>query len=172
MVVSNLDLTEIVAHEKYWQFADAYIDAAICQCQRFGEDGVVWNYPAACVSAHLGRHAVELFLKGMLASRCGSVEKGHWISTLSEKYKITFTEPEFDWEIPFDTKNPIPNLLKKFPPDQLDRYPLRKGIEDWDLFIQAYTKPGLLDCLQKTKSAFNNLKQAEIQRRASTGGDK
>jgi hypothetical protein len=151
------DIGHLPVPDQLFSYATAYLSASVVLCTKMKNDSTCCTWPNAAVVLLLAAHAIELFLKGVLLKRNVAVMDvqacKHSIDQLSAKYRETFQEESFTWEIPFTaalTKtewiarqkllNPdgTGGDLKDFlaasaAPSVLYRYPVDRDWNDWEV---------------------------------------
>lgn len=98
------DIERLQVPEQLFAYADAYRSAAAILCQQMTCNTMLCTWPNAAVVLMLAAHAVELFLKGAILKRSPEArvfDRRHNIDKLSVDYRSQFTEPSFEWDIPF-----------------------------------------------------------------------
>lgn len=138
-LVTDNEIRDLPVPEQFFQFADAYLKAAIMQCDIVAQPPSYGRWPDAAVVLHLAAHAIELFLKAAILLREPGAEPasaGHDIGKLTRKFRELYPEPEFDWEIPFsaaDLDQDVPRTIKyeRAMQSMVYRYPLKKKHEQW-----------------------------------------
>lgn len=124
---------------QFAEYAHAYRNAAECLCEKMLEDPVHETWPNASVVLMLSAHAVELFLKAAILARRKDADIGHHnIYELANQYNQIFTEPELEWDIPFQvvragsSTEELINVVRGRPVySMLFRYPTSKSGSEW-----------------------------------------
>jgi hypothetical protein len=138
-LITDNQIRDLPVPEQYFQYADAYLRAAIRQCEFLAELPLRGPWPDATVALFLAAHAIELFLKAAILLREPGTDPataGHDISKLTRKFRELFPEPEFDWEVPFsaeDADQDVPPTIKseRAMQSMVLRYPLNKKQVPW-----------------------------------------
>lgn len=170
------DIKHLEVPEQLFSYADAYRSASVLLCRKVESYDTFYNWPNATVVLMLAAHAVELFLKGALLKRKVKITLTHNIQQLAEKYRETFQEEAFAWDIPFATplseteliaqmKRLSPDLdetkLKEFiaatpQPSILYRYPVN-GSKEWR-GVYGFTPTEFLSTLDQMERDFKRLR--------------
>lgn len=139
------DTRSLKVHDQFLCYAYAYRSASATLCRQMKNDDTRSTWPHATVILMLAAQAVELFLKGALLKRAGEIQATHDIQQLSEKYRETFQDAAFAWDIPFAIPLSETEQIaqaKELWPD-IDEAAYKK-------FIQAAPKPSVLYRYPKT----------------------
>jgi hypothetical protein len=142
-MITASQLNDLSVPERLFTYADSYRNAASLVCTKIADDPRSFSWPDAAVVLMLAAHAVELFLKGALLKRCPDDNVfgyKHRLGELSAAYRRRFTEPSFDWDIPFqlgEWPDGITEQEKKLlgntpEPSILYRYPVDTKGGDWE----------------------------------------
>lgn len=159
-LITDSEIRDLPAAEQFFQYADAYLRAAINQCDIVALPPAHGRWPDATVALLLAAHAVELFLKAAILLRTPNVDPagaGHDISELNRTFRKLYPEPEFAWEFPFsavDLDQDVPKAIayERSMQSMVYRYPLRRKKEPWHQIsaLEPSTFKGdLLDLQQK-----------------------
>lgn len=171
------DMNSQEVPDQLLNYADAYRSASVLLCRKVESDNTSYTWPHASVVMMLASHAVELFLKGALLKRKIKISGTHNIQKLAEKYRETFQDAAFAWEIPFanplseteliaQMKQSWPDIdvaeLKKSiaatpDPSILYRYPVSKDGKEWR-GLYGFTPAGFLPRLNQLELDFKRLK--------------
>jgi hypothetical protein len=141
-LVTDSELRQLPISDRLLVFADSYLNASFALTQQMASDAALCTWPNGTVALMLAAHSVELFLKGAILKRAPNAnvwDHAHDIDALTSDYNTIFSEPSFDWNIPFKKNFPEDILeeelraLKKQspPPSILYRYPVQKGGAEW-----------------------------------------
>jgi len=138
-MVTDSELAHLSVPERFFEYAKAYRNAASALCASMASEKTMCTWPNANVVMLLAAHATELFLKGAIFARdpTASVEH-HFLDDLNVEYKKRFSEPAFEWDIPFKTEwgnlteVEVRVFKKNPPPSMLYRYPVAKGGKEWN----------------------------------------
>lgn len=162
-MITASELNGLSVPERLFAYADGYRNAASLVCTKIAEAPRCFGWPDAAVVLMLAAHAAELFLKGALLKRCPDADVfkyKHQLTALSVAYRRQFTEPSFDWDIPFQ-QDELPDgiteqeekLLRTPEPSILYRYPVDTKGSDWKglygfeplsfLYTSSSTRAGL-----------------------------
>jgi len=121
------------------------------------------TWPNAAVAMMLAAHSVELFLKGAIVSRDPTVAKIHRIDQLAETYIGLFPEPEFVFDIPFQSEYPgfseedVVILKKEEPtPSVQFRYPVKSQGVEWQ-GIHGFEAQGFLELIAELSESFSRI---------------
>lgn len=167
-MIGNWEINGLSPAERFWVFADSYLRSSHKLCNQLVRRKRGHLFPEACVVTFLARHAVELFLKGMLVARTGKAPLTHNINELVNEYTTNFTELKFVWEIPFQTQyiGMSASEIKKAKrakrwqyTNEIYRYPVNREIEDWQAAI-GFEPHGFIKELIKIENDFVRLKAA------------
>ena len=168
-MITDADLLELTVPEKLFAYADAYLAASRSLCENMEPKGESSTWPNAAVVLMLAAHSVELFLKGAILSRDPRADvwcRKHYLDKLAADYRFHFTEPELEWDIPFQAEFPeglaeaeIEALKKQSPPPSiLYRYPVSLGGSEWR-GIYGFEPVSFLVVLADVQNAFERSKQ-------------
>ena len=128
----NWEVWHLTRPEQFFSYASGYLRAAIRNEESEESEELPFEWSDAAASLMLLAHAVELFLKGAILHRSGALQKGHNLRCLKNRYDELFTEPQFQWVLPFQTEylemsdeeieeakrsEPIPSVLYRYPED-------------------------------------------------------
>ena len=138
-IITDNQIRDLPVPKQYFQYADAYLRAAIRQCEFLAELPLRGPWPDATVALFLAAHAIELFLKAAILLREPGTDPataGHDISKLTRKFRELFPEPEFGWEVPFSGEElgqDVPPTIKseRAMQSMVLRYPLNKKQMPW-----------------------------------------
>jgi hypothetical protein len=82
--------------------ADAYAEGSVALCKALLDDDYTRQFTSSRVVLHLCRHAAELFLKGAIGVRAGSIPtKTHRLDRLYPRYKELFPLEKHHIDLPF-----------------------------------------------------------------------
>lgn len=88
--------------ERLLEMADAFARSSQTLTATIEADPEYYEHADWIVAMHLCRHAAELYFKGALAIRNGSVTRGsHNVRALRERYVESYPESFFHFELPF-----------------------------------------------------------------------
>lgn len=112
MMIKSSGFDALGVLDRYFLLAEAYLDAAICQCEILAAKRSRQSFAKACVVLWLARHATELFYKGALHNATGNVpppkrvpRKGKTVSVGGHNilfYEAMFREHFSEADFPFD----------------------------------------------------------------------
>jgi hypothetical protein len=149
--------------KKFIILSKAYLEASELLCSQMSDGALPQEYVKSCVILFLAHHSVELFLKGAILKKKANEElkKIHCIYDLKSDYDILYSGGKYKLEVPFCTKYPGPakediQSLKKFPLDQIYRYPVDTEGEEWN-GVFGFTPNTFLKELKRLKSEFDKL---------------
>jgi hypothetical protein len=102
--------------------ADAYAEAAEVLCNAMAEDQFQREYTQSRVILQLCRHALELFLKGAIASKPGTkLQRTHRLDLLYAEYEALFPSEKHAIDPPFPPEV-LHDALTNLFPDSLEAY--------------------------------------------------
>jgi len=138
-IITDNEIRILPIPEQFFRYADAYLMAAIRQCDFVAESQPDGRWSDATVALFQAAHAIELFLKGAILLRdpeANIAGPRHDISELHRTFRRLFPEPEFDWEVPFsaiDADQDVPKVIKAERSSQsmLLRYPRNQKNGQW-----------------------------------------
>jgi len=171
------DISHLEVPDQLFSYAEAYRTASVLLCRKVENDDTLNTWPHATVILMLASHSVELFLKGALLKRKIEISQTHNIQQLAEKYRETFQDAAFAWEIPFANPLSVPELIaqmKQLWPDTdetelrksiaatpapsiLYRYPVNKDGMEWR-GAYGFTSTGFLLRLEQLELDFRRLR--------------
>ena len=171
------DINHLEVPDQLFSYAEAYRAASVILCRKVENDDTLYTWPHATVILMLAAHAVELFLKGALLKRGVEISRTHNVQQLAEKYRETFQDAAFAWEIPF--ANPlsetelIAQIKQLWPqinetelrrsiattpaPSILFRYPVNNEGMEWR-GVYGFTSNGFLPRLEQLERDFRRLR--------------
>ena len=163
-IAGNWQIAHLSESQRFLLYADAYLQASRSVCLRMREEETENTWPNAAVAMMLAAHAVELFLKGAIASRYPkALVKIHRIDQLAETYFGLFPQDEFAFDIPFRGEYPgfsedeIATLKKDEPiPSVLFRYPVKSQGVEWQ-GIHGFETQGFLEIIAELRDAFSRI---------------
>ena len=178
-MLTHSEIWHLTVPEQLFRYASAYRSSSAVLCEKFESDTTFSTWPNAAVVLMLAAHAVELFLKGALLKRNvkEAWDYNHSINKLAEKYRETFQEPPFKWDIPFaptltetewiawmQQNNPayteaeLKGILKSWPdPSILYRYPVNKVDQDWP-GLYGFYPPEFSQTLYQVECDFDRIR--------------
>lgn len=158
-MITDSELLNLTVPQRFFEYAIAYRNAASALCSSMADERKLRTWPNANVVLLLAAHSTELFLKGAILSRDPSAKiEHHYLDTLDGEYKRLYTDPHFNWEIPFRTEwgdlseAEIQAVRKTSPvPSMLYRYPVAKGGLEWNgaFGFEAHSFVEILDQLER-----------------------
>jgi hypothetical protein len=102
--------------------SDAYAEAAAVLCEAMAEDDFQRDFTRSRVILQLCRHALELFLKGAIASKPGTkVQRTHRLDVLYEEYQTLFPSEKHSIDAPFP-REVLQSALTNLFPDSVAAY--------------------------------------------------
>ncbi|MFN7782574.1 MAG: hypothetical protein ACK5PG_07535 [Lysobacterales bacterium] len=152
------------AHERYFEFAEAYRQAAMDFCTRMIGHEQELTWPNANVAMMLAAHSVELFLKGAVLKRDPTAKlRSHNFEWLIERYTQVVPEPELAFSQPFVSDYPglgeeeASRLrLKEKDPSMVYRYPIEDPGVEWE-GVHAFEPEGFFEMLDDLGEEFERL---------------
>lgn len=168
-MITDSDLAHMSVPERFFEYAKAYRNAASTLCATMTSEKAMCTWPNANVVMLLAVHATELFLKGAILSREPTAKiEHHLLDDLNADHKTRFSEPSFEWEIPFKTEwgnlseTDIQRLKKTIPvPSMLYRYPVAKGGNEWNGAF-GFEPNSFVNVLNQLENDFQRI-MAQIQ---------
>lgn len=164
-MVTDAEILHLTAPQRFFEYAEAYRNAAIALCFKMTAEDTSCTWPNAAVVLLLAAHATELFIKGVILCRDSTATiEHHNIDNLSTEYRKHYPEPEFEWDIPFQTEYPdiaeieIEALKKLSPaPSILYRYPVARDGKEWG-GVFGFEPHSFLGVLEQVKRDFDRIK--------------
>lgn len=171
-MIHGAHLHQLSLHEQLYEYSAAYLDAGERECLAICGDPERYSYADGAVVMSLVRHATELFFKAaLLQSGLGQGQKiqGHLISVLADNLRqrapavaeiLNDVAQNYTTTIPETSENLDPELLailggweKRFPDDQLHRYPMDNKGTPWQ-GVYAFEPHSFLRMIKSHRSAF------------------
>jgi hypothetical protein len=169
-MITNWDIKALSDSERYFLYAESYLQTSRSVALRMREDQAERTWPHASVALMLAAHSVELFLKGALIARSPDSLAGirgldrHRIDMLAEAYFRVFPEEEFVFAIPFQSEYPdltdeeIAKLKKEEPaPSILYRYPVEAPGKEWR-GLQGFEPQSFIEMLVELGQAYERIR--------------
>lgn len=165
-MIGNWEISRLDVPERFFAYADAYLQAAIGACLSIKEHESRQTWPNAAVVLLLSAHSVELFLKGAIL--CKSPDEAlitHRIDDLAQRYRYLYPGEEFLFDIPFETDYSLisPELVSELRKDEvvpsiMYRYPTDRDQTDWKV-VSGFDATSFLEILSYLHDRLSDLRK-------------
>jgi hypothetical protein len=159
-------LSSLPRNERYFEYADAYLDSADRLCKVLARSTRKANFQRGAVVLYLVQHALELFYKGAILRREPGEKLVHGVPALRARYlrlypgKTFLVRPTFVPSYENLTKDEVEQVKGSEPPgDQVFRYPEDKTGTPWEGLF-AFEASSFAQEISSLKSDFARVRAA------------
>ena len=132
-------LASLPRDQRYFEYAEAYLDSAARLCKVLARSTRKANFQRGAVVLYLVQHALELFYKGAIVRKAPKERLVHGVPVLRARYlklypgKAFLIQPTFVPSYDNLTRDQIEQVKGSEPPgDQIFRYPEDKDGTPWE----------------------------------------
>lgn len=165
-LVPDSRLAPLSRDQRYFEYAEAYLDSAARLCAVLARSTRKANFQRGAVVLYLVQHALELFYKGAVIRKAPKERLVHGIPLLRTRYlnlypgKAFLIQPTFVPSYENLTKDQIEQVKGSEPPgDQIFRYPETKGGTPWEGLF-AFEASSFYREITALKNDFTRVRQA------------
>lgn len=166
-MIGYSEISVLSISDRFFEYAQAYLDASIVICQEMISDESKKTWPNASVALLLAVHSTELFIKGAIISRKPEEKLDfHRLMKLKDIYDDLLPEEELSWILPFRmeyigfSEEEVATLKKSEPiPSIQFRYPVDKSCNEWKGAF-GFTPDGFQGILINLDTEFKRIRDA------------